>query len=477
MPVAAQAPLSPAALVDACGYRYDAEGRLTRRDSAQQTLLRFWRGDEVANELHTVSGTHTELTWLRALGQPVVEQRSGATTQVTLLAGAVSGSILLELSTGVRAVTYAPHGQRTDDGSTGTAAAAPAFNGEMLDAGSNGYLLGAGHHRPYSPTLGLFLAPDSASPFGAGGLNSLTYCAGDPINRADPTGHFWKWVVAAVGVAFAAVAIAGSFGAASLAVGTVMAGGMAALTKSGAAAVVGLTLGVAAMGTEVGTVAALAAGDTKAATILGWVGVGLAVAGAAPAIARAATKGAAKMSRLGERLGRIRAQGLSGRGSLAAARKMAAESRIGESIPIGKSQLVADKYVHIFQGHGAPFATAGDGIVDGRTLGRQIRAAAGDGPPIQRVELQACYSATGGKYASQAQRVANELEVPTSGFNGVVHAGDPLQRTRLVGDRVLFTPQKGVARMRTALLNSSLHYVSYAGVHIRRFARHATGAP
>jgi hypothetical protein len=35
-----------------------------------------------------------------------------------------------------------------------------------------------------------FNSPDSLSPFGNGGLNSYAYCAGDPTNKSDPTGHF-----------------------------------------------------------------------------------------------------------------------------------------------------------------------------------------------------------------------------------------------------------------------------------------------
>ncbi|KPZ22499.1 RHS repeat-associated core domain-containing protein, partial [Pseudomonas syringae group genomosp. 3] len=31
--------------------------------------------------------------------------------------------------------------------------------------------------------------PDSLSPFGKGGLNAYAYCAGDPVNRSDPSGH------------------------------------------------------------------------------------------------------------------------------------------------------------------------------------------------------------------------------------------------------------------------------------------------
>lgn len=65
-----------------------------------------------------------------------------------------------------------------------------AFNGERLDAVTGCYHLGNGY-RQFSPVLMRFCSPDSLSPFRAGGLNAYGYCAGDPTNRNDPTGHFW----------------------------------------------------------------------------------------------------------------------------------------------------------------------------------------------------------------------------------------------------------------------------------------------
>lgn len=276
-------------------YGYDATGAWTRLSRADRTHWRYWRGDQVVNEerVTPADADAVQVTWVGAGGSALAERVSGPGERSTLLAVAPGGSVLLEADTAVRPLAYAPHGYRDET----SALAAPGFNGERFDAGSGCYLLGPRHHRPYSPWLGIFLAPDSASPFGAGGLNTLAYCVGDPINLADPSGHFWKWIVAGVGLAIGVVAVVASFGAASAAVGALAAGGIGALTKSGAAAIAGTALGALSVGAEAGAIAAGAAGDEKAATILGFVGLGLGIAGAAPAVAKVAMKGAQRALR------------------------------------------------------------------------------------------------------------------------------------------------------------------------------------
>lgn len=62
------------------------------------------------------------------------------------------------------------------------------FNGELCEAQIGWYFLGNGY-RIYNTRLMRFHSPDSWSPFGRGGLNPYMYCAGDPVNRSDPTGH------------------------------------------------------------------------------------------------------------------------------------------------------------------------------------------------------------------------------------------------------------------------------------------------
>ena len=61
------------------------------------------------------------------------------------------------------------------------------FNGQFREA-LNWYFLGNGY-RVYNSRLMRFHSPDSWSPFGEGGLNAYMYCAGDPVNFSDPTGH------------------------------------------------------------------------------------------------------------------------------------------------------------------------------------------------------------------------------------------------------------------------------------------------
>lgn len=79
--------------------------------------------------------------------------------------------------------SYSPYGHRL--GSLNLL----GFNGERLDSRLGSYFLGNGY-RLVSPALMRFNVADSISPFGGGGLNSYSYCAGDPINFQDPSGHF-----------------------------------------------------------------------------------------------------------------------------------------------------------------------------------------------------------------------------------------------------------------------------------------------
>lgn len=65
--------------------------------------------------------------------------------------------------------------------------AALGFNGERKDELLQAYALGNGH-RFYCPALMRFFSPDVLSPFGKGGVNTYSYCQGDPVNRLDPTG-------------------------------------------------------------------------------------------------------------------------------------------------------------------------------------------------------------------------------------------------------------------------------------------------
>nr|GFD42169.1 hypothetical protein [Tanacetum cinerariifolium] len=62
------------------------------------------------------------------------------------------------------------------------------YNNARRDPVTGSYHLGNGY-RTYSPALRVFQQPDSASPFGRGGLNDYAYCSGDPVNLFDPDGH------------------------------------------------------------------------------------------------------------------------------------------------------------------------------------------------------------------------------------------------------------------------------------------------
>lgn len=148
------------------------------------------------------------------------------------------------------------------------------FNGERLDTDSGNIHLGNGY-RAYNPKILRFNAPDTLSPFEAGGVNSYAYCAGDPINHADPSGHLsWQ---AALGIGMGVVGLAMAVftaGTSIAAAGSVM----AAIESTSA---MSLVTGAAGVLSDVAAIASGAAeGDNpKASAALGWVSLGLGIVG------------------------------------------------------------------------------------------------------------------------------------------------------------------------------------------------------
>ncbi|MET3454926.1 RHS repeat-associated core domain-containing protein [Pseudomonas kilonensis] len=114
------------------------------------------------------------------------QQHHGAIHETTFLASDAKRSVLHALGNGQReAIAYAPYGHRSEGGLFSLL----GFNGERTDSVTGHYLLGNGY-RAFNPVLMRFNSPDSMSPFARGGLNAYAYCAGDPVNSDDPTGHF-----------------------------------------------------------------------------------------------------------------------------------------------------------------------------------------------------------------------------------------------------------------------------------------------
>lgn len=140
------------------------------------------------------------------------------------------------------------------------------FNGERLDPASGAFHLGNGY-RAYSPALMRFHCPDSLSPFGAGGVNPYAYCAGDPANRADPSGHLSWQAWTGIGLAVASLALAAFTAGTSI----IASGGIVAALESASA--ITLAEGSLAVVSDMTAIAcgAMEASDPQAAAALSWV--------------------------------------------------------------------------------------------------------------------------------------------------------------------------------------------------------------
>lgn len=178
-----------------------------------------------------------------------------------------SGSPALSLSGGNSSTfAWSPFGGGT--ARTGTTLSLPGFNGERQDPLSGVTHLGNGY-RAYSPALRRFTCPDSASPFGIGGINPYVYCDHDPVNNTDPSGHGpITWIIRKV-----------------ITLGVRL--GMASAETAESAASVLTTMGAVETGTVLATQIstgiaksiAQARGNTVAAQELGWIMLGMGIAG------------------------------------------------------------------------------------------------------------------------------------------------------------------------------------------------------
>ncbi|MGH8387080.1 MAG: RHS repeat domain-containing protein [Pseudomonas sp.] len=302
------------------GYHYDAQDRLVElSQSVGPATQRYYREGRVINEVCS----QDKRTCMRnadiVLGQ-TLQGRGGGTG---LLGTDQQGSVLTQVTgTQRQDFAYSPYGHRPVEGGLFSVL---GFSGEQLDPLTGLYLLGNGY-RAYSPSLMRFLSPDSMSPFGAGGLNPYAYCAGDPINRVDPTGHFWK---ALLGIALSIAGVA-------LSVIT-----MAAATPL---AVIGLTLAASSATLGVaGIIVDEVAPGSGVGEILGWASLATGVLSAGAGLG-ALGKSAVQW---GNKLANAFKPGLSG-GSKEAGRAMASgmsggSMRAGSSVVKGKGAKAAAK--------------------------------------------------------------------------------------------------------------------------------------
>lgn len=165
-------------------YQYTALDKLSVCTlGAQPGSQRFYLGERLSTEIkgavqHSVMQNGEQL-----LAQ---QQRQASTLHTQLLATDQQRSVLTLLDASrPQHLAYSPYGHRTPENGL---LSLLGFNGERPDPLTGWYLLGNGY-RAFNPVLMRFNSPDSWSPFGEGGLNAYGYCAGDPVNRTDPTGH------------------------------------------------------------------------------------------------------------------------------------------------------------------------------------------------------------------------------------------------------------------------------------------------
>ena len=253
-------------------WHYGPSGNIIKTEDAAGPRWRYHTSGQLSCEV----GESTQTRWVRAGNVPVAESRlASAVREVMLLGTDAQGSVTTEAKDQIQTPVYGAYGQST------TGASRLGYAGALREQDTGWYFLG--DYRIYNTVLMRFHSRDSLSPFGEGGLNGYAYCAGDPVNRIDPSGHAWTdWLLPAAGLVLGMIGTVASLGA--------LAAPAAALTASYMVAVTTATLSVVSLAADVASIVLLASGNENAGRILGYVGMATGLASAAPSIASAAAK-------------------------------------------------------------------------------------------------------------------------------------------------------------------------------------------
>lgn len=288
-------------------YQYDALNRLVSQHvSSGDVRELYYRGSTLVNEVLAADQQETRLI---KPGAHCLGMSQGG--NLTLTGTDHNRSLIWSenKNDGTTLYNWSPYG------SGDSVDLLPGFNGERCDPVSGGYHLGNGY-RAYNPVLMRFNCPDSLSPFGEGGINPYAYCAGDPVNFTDPSGHMSTGAGVAIGVGVAGILAAAFTAGLSLYAAAVpaMMGVVTGNMSAGAAAVSAWSSVTAAVSSvsvtslvigglaAVSDVTAIASGATEknnpqASAILGWTSLAFGIS----ALAGLAGKGIGAAMKYGSR--------------------------------------------------------------------------------------------------------------------------------------------------------------------------------
>lgn len=406
-------------------YACDALFRVSRLEDAGRVTRRWYRGAVMVAESDDAGETYLSHG---ALGG-VTQTRVAGAVRTALLSGAnAQGSVVAESrADGVAEVRYDAWGR--DSGEPGQGRTGYAG---MVREADGGYLPGS--YRWYSPRLRRFSAPDSASPFGEGGINPYAYAGNNPVLRNDTDGHaWWNWALLAVGAVatvatlgslapmFAPVAVAGATAglAGALSAGAAV---MAGVTATQAAVMAGAVLGGVSLATGIASAVLNETGHQKEAGILGWVSLGTGVASLGLALAPAVTKGVTKA---GQFVGKWRYRLQHAGGKSGKMGSSTGKLEIVSSV-IGEAEYTYDTTLNVLTiyAHGRKFLSQSDKIKSGSKFASQVIETMNNFENMgritpARINFICCHSAEGGMF-SQAQILANKTGLRVVGFIGPV---------------------------------------------------------